>query len=142
VTTPHTPPAALLDVAAIEARGVQSPDDALAMADAIIADEDCDRLVEYGCDTLLVLTREVRSLRAHVASEPERTAAAVDAAARSTRGACAAQLRARAECLRRYAADAVRVVDAAEYAHDAREVDACAAIVASVALAAPTGGGE
>ncbi len=79
MTTPHTPPAALLDVAAIEARGVQSPDDALAMADAIIADEDCDRLVEYGCDTLLVLTREVRSLRAHVASEPERTAAAVDA---------------------------------------------------------------
>ena len=69
-------------------------------------------------------------------------AADVAAASRSTREACAAQLRARAECLRRYAADAVRVVDAAEYAHDAREVDACAAIVASVALAAPTGGGE
>ena len=129
-------------LAAIEAHGVQSADDALAMADAILADEDCDRLVEYGCDTLLVLTREVRSLRAHVASEPERTAAAVDAAARSTREACAAQLRARAECLRRYAYEATVTADAEEYAHDAREADTCAAIVASVAIAAPTGGGE
>ena len=82
------------------------------------------------------------ALRALAAQHAADVAAAVDAAARSTRESCAATLRARAECLRRYAYEATAKADAAEYAHDAREVDACAAIVASVALAAPTGGGE
>ena len=69
-------------------------------------------------------------------------AADVAAASRSTRESCAATLRARAECLRRYAYEATAKADATEYTHDASEVDACAAIVASVAIAAPTGGGE
>lgn len=61
--------------------------------------------------------------------------------------ACAAQLRARAECLRRYAADASERGndhDASAHALDASEADACAAIVASVTLTAPaaTTGGE
>ena len=84
----------------------------------------------------------VRAEREAVVALAAQHAADVAAASRSTREACAAQLRARAECLRRYAYEATVTADAAEYAHDAREVDACAAIVASVALAAPTGGGE
>ena len=48
----------------------------------------------------------------------------------------------RAECLRRYAYKATVTADAEEYALDAREADTYTAIVASIALAAPTGGGE
>lgn len=57
---------------AIEARAaaaLPSTDDALALADAIIADEDCDRLIDHGCDVLLVLSREVHALRAEHAAE-------------------------------------------------------------------------
>ena len=96
--------------------------------------------------SLAAALRTERAAREAAEAEAESlaadVAAAVDAAARSTREACAAQLRARAECLRRYAYEATAKADAAEYAHDAREVDACAAIVASVAIAAPTGGRE
>ena len=84
----------------------------------------------------------VRAEREAVVALAAQHAADVAAASRSTREACAAQLRARAECLRRYAYEATVTADAEEYAHDAREADTCAAIVASVALAAPTGGRE
>lgn len=87
---------------------------------------------ETGCDETRRLGDELRTLAAQHAAD---VAAAVDAASRSMRDACAAQLRARAACLRRYAAAAVREADATEYTHDASEVDACAAIVASVAIA-------
>lgn len=65
-------------LAAIEAHGVQSADDALAMADAILDPENdgVEWLMQHGCDVMDHLRAEVRSLRAHVASEPERTAAA------------------------------------------------------------------
>ena len=88
------------------------------------------------------LAGAVRAEREAVVALAAQHAADVAAASRSTREACAAQLRARAECLRRYAYEATAKADATEYTHDASEVDACAAIVASVALAAPTGGRE
>ncbi len=128
-------------LAAIEARGVQSPDDALAMADAIIADEDCDRLVEYGCDTLLVLTREVQPPR------PRRQRAP---AARRLRWTRPRGRRGRVRAPLSHGCGP-RVCAATPPPPCGRptprstarrqRVDACAAIVASVALAAPTGGG-
>ena len=88
------------------------------------------------------LARDVLALAAALRTLAAQHAADVAAASRSTRESCAATLRARAECLRRYAYEATAKADATEYTHDASEVDACAAIVASVAIAAPTGGGE
>jgi hypothetical protein len=149
VTTPHTPPAALLDVAAIEARAAAATCPRCHGRGTVYDSTPAGYLVEHQCvaclgagrpsSDVLALLAALRTLAAQHAAD---VAAAVDAAARSTREACAAQLRARAECLRRYAYEATAKADAAEYAHDAREVDACAAIVASVALAAPTGGRE
>ena len=143
MTTPHTPPAALLDVAAIEARAAAATCPRCHGRGTVYDSTPAGYLVERQCvaclgagrpsSDVLALLAALRTLDAQRAGE----AAAVDAAARSTREACAAQLRARAECLRRYAYEATAKADAAEYAHDAREVDACAAIVASVALAAP-----
>lgn len=54
------------DLAAIEARGVQSTDDALVMADAILDDPDggVEWLMAHGCDALDRLRVEVRRLRA------------------------------------------------------------------------------
>jgi hypothetical protein len=149
MTTPHTPPAALLDVAAIEARAAAATCPRCHGRGTVYDSTPAGYLVERQCvaclgagrpsSDVLALLAALRTLAAQHAAD---VAAAVDAAARSTREACAAQLRARAECLRRYAYEATAKADAAEYAHDAREVDACAAIVASVALAAPTGGRE
>lgn len=147
MTTPHTPPAALLDVAAIEARAAAATCPRCGGRGTVYDSTPAGYIIERQCvaclgagrpsSDVLALLAALRTLDAQRAGE----AAAVDAAARSTREACAAQLRARAECLRRYAYEATAKADAAEYAHDAREVDACAAIVASVALAA-TGGVE
>jgi hypothetical protein len=143
MTTPHTPPAALLDVAAIEARAAAATCPRCHGRGTVYDSTPAGYLVERQCvaclgagrpsSDVLALLAALRTLAAQHAAD---VAAAVDAAARSTREACAAQLRARAECLRRYAYEATAKADAAEYAHDAREVDACAAIVASVALAA------
>ncbi len=68
-------------LAAIEAHGVQSADDALAMADAILDPENdgVEWLMQHGCDVMDHLRAEVRSLRAHIAGEPDRVAAAVAA---------------------------------------------------------------
>lgn len=78
-------------LAAIEAHGVQSADDALAMADAILDPENdgVEWLMQHGCDVMDHLRAEVRSLRAHIAGEPDRVAAAVAA----EREACAAACR-------------------------------------------------
>ena len=131
------------DLAAIEAR-------AAAAVDAIIADLndrsgcgidglDDDIRAEIVATWRAAVAREITAALRTLAAQH---AADVAAASRSTRESCAATLRARAECLRRYAYEATAKADATEYTHDASEVDACAAIVASVAIAAPTGGGE
>ena len=174
MTTPHTPPAALLDVAAIEARAAAIADDSryITLTPWVLEDDgEGDYIIaapESAIDAVARIPRvegssidaafivravnEAAGLASDVLAlivENERLralaaqhAADVAAASRSTRESCAATLRARAECLRRYAYEATAKADATEYTHDASEVDACAAIVASVALAAPTGGGE
>ena len=152
------PDASAPDVAAIAARAAErarrrrytivsschglsvSPDGTVALVESDrTATEHAGETPEADADVLALLAH-IAALRAQHAAEVE---VAVAAAVRATRDACAAQLRARAECLRRYAYEAIAKADASEYAHDAREVDACAAIVASVALTAPatTGGG-
>ncbi len=158
MTTPHTPPAPLPDVAAIEAllsaatplpwmqaHHIEEPraivTEARRMLSLLGNDNDGMAIVFRAEDAALIvaavnaLPALLAALRTLAAQHAADVAAAVDAASRSMRDACAAQLRARAACLRRYAAAAVREADATEYTHDASEVDACAAIVASVAIA-------
>ena len=80
MTTPHTPPAALLDVAAIEARAAAARPDpshivfvngapGIGIVDAAF--------IMAALDDIPALLAALRSLRAHVASEPERVAVAV-----------------------------------------------------------------
>ena len=137
------------DLAAIEARAAQVAH-ALETAQetrVLVARKECaPQWAKIHDDAWREAAREsaadVPALLAHITTLRAQHAADVAAASRSTRESCAATLRARAECLRRYAYEATAKADATEYTHDASEVDACAAIVASVALAAPTGGGE
>lgn len=129
------------DLAAIEARAAQVAH-ALETAQetrVLVARKECaPQWAKIHDDAWREAAREsaadVPALLAHITTLRAQHAADVAAASRSTRESCAATLRARAECLRRYAYEATAKADATEYTHDASEVDACAAIVASVAL--------
>ena len=146
-------------LAAIEAHGVQSADDALAMADAILDPENdgVEWLMQHGCDVMDHLRAEVRSLRAHVASEPERTAAAV-AGERARARRCAIYSARFDGCSMIDALQAARGMiengeddEVCEHCHDtgvnaasSKPCRCCewARVLAADAIAALTGGGE
>ena len=110
------------DLAAIEARGVQSTDDALVMADAILdaPDGGVEWLMAHGCDV-------IDRLRAALRAERAQHAAAVAAAVAAERERCAA-------VCRDIASDAPGDASASEAA------DACAEAIDATAPAATTGG--
>lgn len=146
-------------LAAIEAHGVQSADDALAMADAILDPENdgVEWLMQHGCDVMDHLRAEVRSLRAHIAGEPDRVAAAV-AAERARARRCTIYSERFDGCSMIDALQAARGMiengeddEVCEYCHDtgvnaasSKPCRCCewARVLAADALAAPTGGGE